>query len=253
MRYNIYKESPVYLTKIIVFLFLVSVFSYEFQIILKDMSFLNIEKIEIIGNNIVDDKTIMLLSKVTRLKNIFRINVEESCRLIETHPFIRSTGITIDEKKVTISIKERDPFVFFNNGKRLLVLDQDGFVLNDSAYITDYDLPVLTGINEDIEYLTGRRIDHSEIMTGLDWFRVIPIEFWSQISEINVGNPGKIIIYTLDGMQIYVDNIQTFPKKFEILYSKLLELKEKKFDIEYFDLRMANDDLIYMEYNKGGH
>lgn len=253
MRYNIYKDSPVYVTKIIVFIFLVSVFSFEFQVILKDLDFLNVKEIQILGNNIVDTKTILFLSKITRLKNIIKINVDESRRLIETNPFVKTTGITVDDGKIIINIRERDPFVFFNTGKKLLVLDNEGYVLNDEAYITDYDLPVLTGIEDEIKYNTGRILESEKIDKGLEWFRIIPLEFWSQISEINVGNPAKIIIYTLDGMQIYVDNINTFPKKFEILYSKLLELKEKKFDIEYFDLRTVNDDLIYMEYKEGGH
>ncbi|MCK9224139.1 MAG: cell division protein FtsQ/DivIB [Candidatus Muirbacterium halophilum] len=253
MRYNIYKKSPVYLTKIIVFIFLIFVFSFEFQVILKDMDFLNVREIQIIGNNIVDTKTILFLSKITRLKNIIKINIEESKKLIETHPFVKTTGITVNNAKITINIRERDPFVFFNTGKKLLVLDNEGYVLNDEAYITDYDLPVLTGIEDNLKYYTGKILNSEKIVYGLKWFRIIPIEFWSQISEINVANHSKIVIYTLDGMQIFVDNIKTFPKKFEILYSKLLELKEKKFDIEYFDLRTLNDDLIYMEYKEGGH
>ncbi|MFA7577514.1 MAG: cell division protein FtsQ/DivIB [Candidatus Muiribacteriota bacterium] len=251
MRYYIFKQGPVYLVKILITFTLAMVFSVQFRFIMKNITHLNVKSVEILGNNIVDEKSIEYLSKITRLKNMFKIDIGKSKSLIETHPFIKAVGISVKNFVVSITVVEREPYVFLQTDKKLIVLDKEGYVLDDNNLMTDFDLPILTGIEEKIEYELGEKITNIEVVNGLKWFLVIPMDFWSQVSEINIADTKKITIFTMDGIQIYVDYVKTLSKKFEILYNKLLELKEKKYHIEYFDLRFG-DDLIYFE-KKGGN
>ncbi|PLX18939.1 MAG: hypothetical protein C0601_03295 [Candidatus Muiribacterium halophilum] len=247
MRYVLFKESSFYLLKIFVLVSLILVFAMFTRQIARQVRFLDVKSIDVLGNNIVDTSTIIILSGITRDKNIIKIDVEKSKRMIETHPFIRAVGLTLKDLDFTITVDERQPFVFLSYNNALLVLDSDGVILQKKSMLTDYDLPVLTGV--DIEEIPeeGDRLNDKGVERGLYWFKAIPLELWSQISEINIENPAKIIIYTLDGLKIFLTKGSGISEKFEILYNKLLELKEKKYSIEYIDLRSSNGDIIIKE------
>jgi cell division septal protein FtsQ len=246
MRYILKTDKNILLFKLFIFFMLVFVFSFELKTILSDMDFLNVKKVEITGNNFVPKKIILYLSEITKEKNIIKINVAKSKAMIETHPFIKAVGISYKDLIFNITVKERQPFIFLKNGDNLLVLDKEGYVLQDKSFVTDFDLPVLTGIKKNISYEVGEKIKDKDVLYGLKWFVVIPIEFWPDISEINISKKHNIVIYTLEGVKIYVDYIKTLRKKFEILYRELLKLKEKKYRIEYIDLRFGNN--IYIKY-----
>jgi len=247
MRYVLFKKSSFYFLKVFILISLLFLFSVFTRYIARQVSFLNVRNIEVLGNNIVDTSTIIILSGITRDRNIIKIDVERSKRMIETNPFIRAVGLALEDLNFTITVQERQPFVFLSSNDSLVVLDSDGVILQKKSMLTDYDLPVLTGVKLEKEVSEGDRIDEEDVNRGLYWFKAIPLELWSQISEINIENPAKIIVYTLDGLKIFLTKGTGISEKFEILYNQLLELKEKKYTIEYIDLRSENGDIIIKE------
>ncbi|MGM0607453.1 MAG: cell division protein FtsQ/DivIB [Candidatus Muiribacteriota bacterium] len=237
-----------HLVKVLVILILIFIMAFQTRIILKDISFLNVREVDIIGNNYVEDSTILYLSKVTQDKNLIKINIERGRQLILTEPFIQSAGINIENRKVKIHIIEREPYVYLKAEKGFLAFDKKGVPLSWREKINSIDLPVMSGVKNEFDFSLGKKITHKEIINGLSWFKELPDDFIDIISEINFNNPDKIIIYTLDGVEVYVNDIKTLGERFEILYNKLLKLKEKKYHIEYADLRFGEN--IYIKYSE---
>ncbi|MFW5782751.1 MAG: cell division protein FtsQ/DivIB [Candidatus Muiribacteriaceae bacterium] len=253
MRYYIWKESTHVILKISLLFLLIFIFSHQLRLILKkaDIPLLRVNDIEVTGNNLVSTKKILLLSGIRRHENKLRLNISKAKSMIETDPFIKAVGILEKDNVFHITVSERRPFVFLKTDTDTAVLDKEGVVLKTGALLTDYDLPVLSGIEHDIFYSEGDKVTDTTVLLGLEWFNAIPINFWSQISELDIQNLRKIIIYTLDGTMIFVDNIPSFTKKFEFFYTKLLELKENIYRIDYFDLRSEQEDIIYKQYDRG--
>ncbi|MEG1501348.1 MAG: cell division protein FtsQ/DivIB, partial [Clostridiales bacterium] len=90
-------------------------------------------------------------------------------------------------------------------------------------------------------------LDDPQIKVGLSIVSQMPVEALDIISEINVKDPQKIIIYTTDQIEVRIGDSTDFKNKF-IIMNRILEqlsLNSKKDSVQYVDISLPDKPVIF--------
>lgn len=194
--------------------------------------FFLINKIEIIGNDYVQDSEILKSSNLEIGMNIFKFNNKKTRNDIGLHPFVKEASVSrILPDKVALSIVEREVagVIPFDDGK-FLYIDDEGIVVEEAGELKTYNIPLITGL-EEISFILGNFIEISP-----NWFRksilnIIVIlrenDLLNKVSEIQLLEDYSIQFYTNGGSVIKIGNDNILEKKIEFVKSFILQAQAK--------------------------
>lgn len=122
------------------------------------VSYFNVKKIEVIDNRNIQSDEIKRLSNIKLDKNIFYLNLKKSKENILTNPYILKVQIKRKlPNNIKIYVQERTAVFYIKKGEQYLVIDENGVVLEEKAFIKGMKLLRLDGFNDDL-YKVGEII-----------------------------------------------------------------------------------------------
>ena len=222
------------------------------------------DKITVRGNFTLTKEEILLAANIKQdtVINIEELNLVFIQDRISKHPEIKKVFVSKNPpNELVIDIVEKRPLAIVNLGYQLNLIDEECEMFPFKNYEKLFDLPVITGIKQ----VASQQIEDKYYMNDLKTAVFITVNaykkskyLYNQISEINIADTGKIILYTNDkSVPVYFPrsaekNISDLNYQNEIL-SKLVVLKnffEKSYaslnqkKLDYVDLRFDNQIIV---------
>ena len=229
---------------------IIAVICKEYQSWINRSETFHVRKIEVQGNDLLSDEDILRLGGFDSKGSIWDIDLNEAKKKIGYNALVE--GIEIERiipDEIQIRIKEKSPIALLNVEGNMYCIDRKGLVLPSKPGKL-YDLPILSG---DFRggVSVGSVAENDFVSIGLNFLMSVMMErpkLYSVISEIKVGNPEGIILYTCEGgvpVRVGADNHQ---KKIRCLEAILDELAEKKgfSRIQYIDLQFEDQVVVGM-------
>jgi len=228
------------------------------------------DKITVSGNLTLSKKDILNVAhlKGDSVINIEELNIDIIQDRIAKHPEVKKVYVSKEPPaELKIDITERRPVAIINFGNEIKLVDKELEIFSFKNFEKIFDLPVINGL--DIANVTKTGISARENDIRLALFMILESHkigkyLYNQVSEINLSDSNKIIVYSNDNsvpfyFPRYADqNIYDIEYQKEIS-NKLVLLKgfleqvhvrNVKRDLEYVDLRFSNQVVVKKSIRK---
>ncbi|GMA99694.1 FtsQ-type POTRA domain-containing protein [Pelosinus sp. IPA-1] len=203
-------------------------------------SYFTVGAVVVEGNHYVTVEDVYQIAEIPEKLNIFNLNAADiRTRLLHD---LRISEVDVSRKfpaTIVISIKERKPTAYVAGSYGFLELDQQGVVLAVVKNIKKMNVPIITGIRLDDEYV-GDKIENPGIKSILYYLSLLNEEVLNQISEVNVTSPEQINAYTISSVHIRLGSSDRLSDKAKLTNDILYEIGNKKMMVEYLDLTYAS-------------
>lgn len=167
---------------------------------------MNLKKIELEGNEQLKNEEIINVSNLVVNRNIFKYNLKDVEKNIESHPYIKHANVNRKfPNTIRINVKEREEYAIISYMGSYIFIDEDNIVLRASdSYISNGNI-LITGVKFD-SFKVGEKIDAAnseELKTVMNLLEASKMtSIFNMISEITIRNENDIRLITLDGAEV---------------------------------------------------
>jgi cell division protein FtsQ len=192
------------------------------------------------GNKYVSIEDVHRIADIPESINIFSLNtgniksrLMRDLRIAEADVSRRFPGT------IVISINERKPMAYVASSYGFVELDKQGVVLAVFKNFKQIDVPMITGIRLEHEYVSDK-VENAVVKQIVNYLFLLDEVTLNQLSEINLKSSEQIIAYTVNSVQIRLGNSNQLSDKAKLTNNILRELGDKKIMVEYIDLNYAS-------------
>ncbi len=206
-------------------------------------------EVEIYGNQLVSELEILNLCgfNSNHPEKAITIDADKLAKKLINSHYIKGVSITRRlPRKLNITIEERQPAAFIH-GIGLNLIDHLGYLMPVPEASTSWDLPVITGIKQNLGQL-GRASTTADTYVALEILNYLEIEnplLHAMVSQIDMSRNKYINLYLIRGGTTIHIGRDSYQKELYVLKNYLISYIDwaKLDDIEYIDLRFE-DQLI---------
>jgi cell division septal protein FtsQ len=166
----------------------------------KDKS--TIKRVDFTGNTTLSREEIFDFAKLNDsmiCSNSLSLEMIES--RISKHPNIKKVVVTKDAAIIKIDISEKNPFAVASNGKEMFLVDDQLSIYNLKKEHKDIDLPVITGVSDQMSVSTFGKNDLKNLKIAqyiISQSIKINKSLYNYISEISFTDSSQISLVTSD-------------------------------------------------------
>jgi cell division protein FtsQ len=203
---------------------------------------LNIKKIEVRGNHVLDSAYLRSLSGITADTHLLKMNVKAVEEALSSEPYVASVSVSRRfPNTVVLDIKEREPqSIIYQNGKFHLV-DHWGVVLASSEE-RPQGLVEIKGVDVPLLY-PGQQISGDNFTTVADLISDMPSSLREITKTIGYRNDNKIYLESKGTTVIYGEN-SDLSRKNNIALLALTGLVSHYKGVEYIDVSFPDHPVI---------
>lgn len=242
--------------KVFLSILLVILVVFGLFIIIKNMDFFNIKKINVSGNTRLKKEAIIKDAKVKIGDNIFDTNTASIKKELMKSPYIDTIKITRKLPDIlNIDIKEKGELVQIESkDRKYLVLDKDGNILDILNSPTN-DVTIVKGIKIDADI--NKKLIGKNFYTYISYDRLR--EFFETNGEIRVSSDFKEIVFNKNEINIVMKNnrhiefggLKDSRYKLKLLKKTLDYVNEEKISYEKILMNRGEDVIIVTDRNNG--
>lgn len=212
-------------------------------IILLFAPFMQIRKINCIGNNKVSAEDIIASSNIKNGDNIIRINKKKAIDGIDDISYVKNVKI---ERKfpstINIKIVECQVYSYIPINDQFLYLDEDGKILETAVTPPDITVPVISGVN--ITNSTPNTVIGFDNQLQVDSYKTLirilsNSRFGGIVTEINLLNTNEIMFTVNETFDVIVGDTENLDYKINILAAEVYDSPQNTKTAE-LDLRFGN-------------
>ncbi|MDO9573795.1 MAG: FtsQ-type POTRA domain-containing protein [Candidatus Contubernalis sp.] len=208
-------------------------------VVLFHSSLFELEGVELEGLERIETEEIVRTLRLRRGMNIWEVNT----RLIKAHledmPLVFSAEVRyLLPRAIGVTIVEKQSVALSPYQDKYLELSQDGTVLGIVEGMKE-EKPLLTGMDFNQPYI-GKRLGVEQNQGLREILEILPLmseEEISIFSDFNVSNPLNLVVYTLDGMVIWMGT-GDYREKIRKVPEVLMEIQQSNQEPSYIDLRV---------------
>ena len=183
-------------------------------------------EMEVEGCRRMSQETILALTQVRGMPNLFTISLRELAKPLESHPWIEHVGVRkVFPNKILVQIEERKPIAILQL-EELYYIDNQGVIFSPVQDRDEHDYPFLTGLTRqflerDPEKAKGL------MMKGLELLMIAEREkepFLQEISEIQMEKNYGIKCFTrTEGVEVEMgwDHFEEKLKRLSVIWFDL--------------------------------
>jgi cell division protein FtsQ len=199
--------------------------------------FFRVREVEVEGNRKIAKETLLSLTMMEGMPNLFSVNLEEVVKRIESHPWIESVRVRkVFPNKILIQIEERKPMAIIQL-EELYYIDAKGEIFSPVGDKDEYNYPYLTGLTRAI--LEKDPTEATRLITkALELLRIVdrektpPLE---DISEIHLEKVFGIHCFTKsEGVEVKM-GWEDFGEKLKRLSLIWSDLRKRGFSVTSID------------------
>ncbi|MEW6541465.1 MAG: FtsQ-type POTRA domain-containing protein [Bacillota bacterium] len=199
-----------------------------------------IDTITVEGNLWLQAEEIIAASGLVPGTNIFRAQTGEARDRLEALPAVREARLVREfPSAVRIVVAERVPVALLSIQGEFWEVDVEGVPVRKKRKGWD-DLPVITGVG----------IKNPNLPRTLEAVERLPEEVVAGLSEVWFGEDLRLILYTIDGIEIRLGRLERLEQKGVLLAEVLTLVRDDGRKVEYIDL--SEPDKTVVKYAGGG-
>jgi cell division septal protein FtsQ len=189
-----------------------------------------VKEVEVEGNRKIPKETLLSLTVMEGMPNLFSINLKEVVKQLESHPWIEQVRVRkVFPHKILIQIEERKPMAIIQL-EELYYIDTKGEIFSPVGDRDEYNYPYLTGLTRQV--LEKNPVEAKRLITkALELLRIVDQEKVPPLEDISEIHMEKIF------------GIQCFTKT---------EGVEVKMGWEDFGEKLKRASLIWSDLRKRG-
>jgi len=183
--------------------------------------FFAVERVDILGANLVSEEEVLRLAGVEYGDNLPRIDPQRVRRRLEEDPRIGAARVRrIPPGRLVLEIEERLPVAMVPYADGFLFIDSEGKLLAADRRSRP-GLPAVTGVP--LERI-GRHLPPPEgLVIAADVASRLPAGLLGNVAEIHVGDPNDVLVLTRDGKPIFLGEPVDVERKLLIAESLLAQ------------------------------
>lgn len=199
--------------------------------------YLRLERIDVIGVSRTSELEVRAFAGVKPGENLLRIRPERVAAEVAKNPWVKEAKVRrVFPSKLEISVVEREPLARIPYYGYFVSVDAGGIALALAQDQPAEDLAIVTGVSSS-QVILGQAYPAPKLAAALNCLSYLSPEARRRISEVHLGDKEELTMYTLDGVTIYVGQGGDLQAKMRLLEAILQEAGNKKFALEYIDLR----------------
>ena len=242
IRKNIRPTKALPCLVILAFLILIPLSRHLFILGAK-WGYLRIKEIEIKGINRITPEQIKKWTGIKEGLNLLNFDLTCASNIAEAQPWIKS--LVLERKfpsTLTIQVEENLPVAVWEDGEKLFLMDEFGFLLEDINARDNYsNLPVLSCCKK-IGLRAGQRCPFSYWSNGLsvveDIKEMIP-DVMNEVVKICILSEDQVIILLTNGRKVLI-SMTNSRIKFPLLRALIEKVPAQWQSMGYCDLRFEN-------------
>lgn len=168
-------------------------------------------------------------------------------RLLLAHPRLASARVDIRwPDRVVIAVEERQPVAYLlAPGGKYVEVDGEGQVLAVLDTFPGVGQPLVTGAAESRPQ-PGRRLTSPFALRAAAVAAALGPTGRARTSEINVNRDGEVVLYTMEGLPVFMGMEERWEAKVQALLGILGSLPDTR-EVAYIDLRSARRPVVKMK------
>lgn len=202
-----------------------------------------VRTINVVGNTNVPTQDIIRLSGLKVGQSSMTIDDEQVMRRVEGNRYLRCTLVDVQWDAVTIHVKERLPAAYLNHNGMVIMMDNRGYVLEESLAAADSYAGLVKVIGMDVRRCAlGQKIS-LQTAVQLETYTQILVELkamqgLSLLAELDMSGMDSIYLATRDGFFVRLGSEQSIHEKlraFMITRDRLIEMGKTSGTIDVTD------------------
>ncbi len=204
--------------------------------------YFRVREIEVEGGRKIPKETLLSLTVIEGMPNLFSVKLKEVTKRLETHPWIERVRVgKVFPNKILIQIEERKPMAIIQL-EELYYIDTRGEIFSPVGEGDEYNYPYLTGVTRRVlekDPAEAKRL----ISQALEILRIAGREKLSplkEISEIHMEKTFGIRCFTkTEGMEVNLgwEDLEEKLEKLSLIWADLRKRGFSAISIDCSDLR----------------
>ncbi len=207
-----------------------------------------IQTITVTGNDALTAEKVIALSGIRQGDNLFRMRTGAVEDLLEHNPFVEKADIRRRlPDGITIALTERKSVGYIVTRDGYVQVAADGRLLAIQQSLSDYRLPVISGIGLDELPELGGIIQNEKLKQALEILQNCDAALLDNIAELNVGQAYYILLYTNQQLEVRLGGLENMEQRLKDLNKILTEVVGTKIasdQILYIDMRYENSSAV---------
>nr|WP_282580177.1 cell division protein FtsQ/DivIB [Natroniella sulfidigena] len=202
-----------------------------------------VDKIEIIDNDFLTDEEIITYLDLEKELNIFNLESQQLADKLIELPQIEGAVVTRSfPRQIIIEINERQAVGIVGDDNSYLVIDKEGWIIDDIYRLSEWKLPLITGSDILIENDMVKLNQMSE--QAIKYLSFLSKSILQEISEITITTEDEIKLFLRDGGEVRLGDESNLNYKAEVLTSIYQDLQDKNLEVDYIDLTYQKNKVV---------
>jgi len=204
--------------------------------------YFRVREVEVEGGQKIPKETLLSLTLVEGMPNLFSVQLKEVVKRLESHPWIERVQVKkVFPNKILIQVEEKKPMAIIQLGD-LYYIDTKGEIFSPVGERDDYNYPYLTGLTRQVlekDPVQAERLINKalELLRIVQQEKVPPLE---EISEVHMGKVFGIQCFTkAEGLEVKLgwEEFGEKLKRLSLIWSDLRKRGYSAVSIDCSDLR----------------
>lgn len=212
------------------------------------LSIFQIQTITVRGAEALSTEKVLYLSGIEAGDNLFWCNTREAKKQLRNNPFVENVSIRrLLPNTIVIQITEREPVGYIVTSDGYVQVDKDGRLLAIQQTLSNYKLPVISGVRLDELPDLGGVIQNEKLKQALEILQNCDMSLLHNIAELNVGQEYYILLYTNQQLEVRLGGLENLEQRLKDLNRILTEVVGTKIasdQILYIDMRYENTSAV---------
>ena len=207
-----------------------------------------VKTITVNGNHALSSDKIIAISGFSEGDNLFRLSTGKAKQQLKNNPFVERVRIRrVLPDELVIEITERPSVGYIVTSDGYIQVDGDGRLLAIQQSLSNYRLPVISGVGLDELPELGGFIQNEKLKQALEILQNCDATLLNNIAELNVGQDYYILLYTNQQLEVRLgglDNIEQRLKDLNKILTEVVGTKIASDKILYIDMRYENSAAV---------
>lgn len=207
-----------------------------------------VQTITVTGNDALSTEKVIALSGLEQGDNLFWCSAGEAKRQLRHNPFVEKVSIRRAlPDEIVIQVTERKSIGYIVTVDGYIQVDADGRLLAIQQSLSNYRLPVISGVGLNELPELGGFIQNEKLKQALEILQSCDAALLDNIAELNVGQEQYILLYTNQQLEVRLGGLENMEQRLKDLDKILTEVVGTKIasdQILYIDMRYENSSAV---------
>ena len=203
------------------------------------LPFFQVQEIMVEGTTALRDDKAIALSGFKQGDNFFYLDIWDAKKSLKQNPFVEDVTIRRTlPNHVTICIKERKSIGYIVTPDGYVQVGEDGRFLAIQQSLSNYNLPVISGVELSELPAIGGFIENEKLKQALEILQNCDQSLLDNIAELNVGQEYYILAYTNQKLEVRLGGLDQIEQRLEDLNEILTHV---------VGIQIAADQILYID------